>query len=155
MPRQDALDALQSMVGEEIHVSDWLTVDQAMIDAFADATLDHQWIHVDPQRAASSRFGSTIAHGFLTLSLVPHLALEAIPHAPPFDDAKMRINYGLDKVRFPQPVPAGARVRSRTMIVEVGPAGESGIQLIRRVTVELEDAPKPACVADQVVRIAF
>jgi len=155
MPFQAALERIRSRLGEELHVSDWLSVEQARIDAFADATLDHQWIHVDPERAAASPFGTTIAHGFLTLALIPHLARDSLPQEPPFDDAKMRINYGLNKARFPHPVPCGARVRSRTAIVEAAPVGDSVIQLVRRVTVEVEDAPKPGCVADQVVRLVY
>ena len=154
MPAQAALEHIRSRLGEELHVSDWVSVEQDRIDAFADATLDHQWIHVDPERAAASPFGSTIAHGFLTLSLIPHLARPSLPDAPPFD-ARMRINYGLNKVRFPQPVPAGARVRSRTTIVEAEQVGESAVQLVRRVTVEIENALKPACVCDQVVRLLY
>ncbi len=154
MPAQAALERIRSRLGEELHVSDWVSVDQGRIDAFADATLDHQWIHVDAERAAASPFGSTIAHGFLTLSLIPHLARPSIPDEPPFD-AKMRLNYGLNKVRFPHPVPAGARVRSRTTIVEAEPVGEAGVQLVRRVTVEIENGPKPACVCDQVVRLLY
>ena len=154
MSAQAALDRLRAHLGEELHISDWVSVEQDRIDAFADATLDDQWIHVDPERAAASPLGTTIAHGFLTLSLIPHLARPSLPVEPPFD-ARMRINYGLNKVRFPQPVPAGARVRSRTTIVEADPVGDTGVQLVRRVTVEIENAAKPACICEQVVRLVY
>ena len=107
MHRYAHLADLQPLVGHEIGVSDWLTVDQARIDLFAQATGDHQWIHVDPERAAAGPFGTTVAHGFLTLSLVPQLFATAFD----IDDVRMGVNYGLNKVRFPAPVPAGSRLR--------------------------------------------
>lgn len=155
MPAQTALAYLRARLGEEAHVSAWLQVDQARIDAFAEATLDRQWIHVDRERAAASTYGTTIAHGFLTLSLVPHLARPSLPAEPPFHDTVMRVNYGVNRVRFPSPVPEGARLRARTVFVEAESVGESTLQLVRRVTIEVDGAAKPACVADQVVRLVF
>jgi len=125
-------------------------MDQSRIDTFADATEDHQWIHVDPQRAAAGPFGTTVAHGFLTLSLVPYFAgqLRRI------EGARMGINYGLDKVRFPAPVPAGARIRARSTLISCEPAGDAA-HLVTRVTIEVEGGAKPACVADVVTRLYF
>jgi len=125
-------------------------MDQSRIDTFADATEDHQWIHVDPQRAAAGPFGTTVAHGFLTLSLVPYFAgqLRRI------EGARMGINYGLDRVRFPAPVPAGARIRARSQLISVDRAGDAA-HLVNRVTIEVEGSAKPACVADVVTRLYF
>lgn len=138
---------LRGMVGETIGTSDWLTIDQASIDAFADATLDHQWIHIDAQRAATGPFGMTIAHGYLTLSLCPFFLSQI------FDvrDTRMTINYGLDRVRFPAPVPVGSRIRGTAELVSCEPVGE-GEQTVIRVTVETERGPKPVCVAELVAR---
>jgi len=141
-----SLDEVTAAAGTEIGTSEWLTVDQDRIGAFADATDDHQWIHVDVERAADGPFGTTIAHGFLTLSLLPHFASQVFTLETP----GARLNYGLDKVRFPQPVPVGSRLRSRIAFGEVTdlPAGK---QLIVQHTVEIEGVPKPACVAAHVV----
>ena len=139
---------LSARVGEEIAVSDWLEVTQARIDRFADATGDHQWIHVDPLRAAAelpSR--STIAHGFLTLSLLSTLIRDSIQ----FTGLRMAINYGLNRVRFVSPVPAGARIRARITVQAVEKLPE-GFQVTWHVTIEREHADKPACVADWIVR---
>ena len=141
------LHELQALVGREIGVSDWTTVDQARIDQFAAATGDHQWIHVDPVRAKSGPFGTTVAHGFLTLSLIPELFETAFAIA----DVRMGVNYGLNKVRFTAPVPAGARVRGRFALLGYEPI-EQGAQLTVLATVELEGSAKPACVAETVSR---
>jgi acyl dehydratase len=141
------LTDLQPLVGQEIAVSDWLTVDQARIDKFADATGDHQWIHVDPERAASGPFGTTVAHGFLTLSLLPELAQHAFAVA----DTRMGVNYGLNRVRFPAPVPAGGRIRGRFRLLGYEPL-DGGAQIVMEVTMELEGASKPVCVAESVSR---
>ena len=137
---------LQALVGQPLGTSDWITVDQPRIDAFADATLDHQWIHVDAERAAAGPFGTTIAHGFLTLSLLPRFASQVFQLETP----GARLNYGLEKVRFPNPVPVGSRLRSHVRFGEVRdlPAGK---QLIVEHTVEIEGHEKPACVAQHVV----
>ena len=140
------LDEVSAAAGSDIGTSEWLTVDQARIDAFADATLDHQWIHVDREAAAAGPFRTTIAHGFLTLSLLPHFASEVFRLETP----GARLNYGLEKVRFPHPVPVDSRLRSHVRFGEVRdlPAGK---QLIVEHTVEIEGQDKPACVAQHVV----
>ncbi len=141
-----SLDDVAAASGSEIGTSEWLVVDQARIDAFAEATLDHQWIHVDTAAAADGPFGTTIAHGFLTLSLLPHFASEVFRLETP----GARLNYGLEKVRFPSPVPVDSRLRSHVRFGEVRdlPAGK---QLIVEHTVEIEGRDKPACVAQHVV----
>jgi acyl dehydratase len=139
---------IDSRIGEEIAVSDWLEVTQARINQFADATGDHQWIHVDPARAANeSPFKSTIAHGFLTLSLLSTLIRESIQ----VTGLRMAINYGLNRVRFVSPVPAGSRIRARITLQAVAPVTD-GFQVTWQVTIEREGGDKPACAADWIVR---
>ena len=133
--------ALAGAVGQRA-TSDWFTIDQDRIDAFADATEDHQWIHVDPERAASGPFGTTIAHGFLTLSLLPYLASSLVE----VGGVAMAMNYGMDKLRFLSPVPAGSRVRATTEITGAEET-RSGVRLSSTVTVEIEGSDKPALVA--------
>ena len=142
------LDELKQWVGKEVATSDWLTIDQDRIDRFADATGDHQWIHVDPARAArESPFGSTIAHGYLTLSLLPHMMMETLD----IQGGRMSINYGLDRVRFAAPVRAGDRIRAHfTLAKLVDIAG--GIQYAWHALVEIEGQHKPACVAEMIAR---
>ncbi|RDI49904.1 MaoC family dehydratase [Nocardia mexicana] len=141
------LEELKAAVGTEIGVSDWLRVDQDRIDTFAEATGDHQWIHVDPDRAAAGPYGRTIAHGFLTLSLSVPLANQAAT----VGGIRMGINYGLDKVRFITPVPSGGRIRARVTLDAVRDI-PGGVQAERTVTIELEGADKPACVAASIAR---
>jgi acyl dehydratase len=141
------LQDLQSLVGQEIGVSEWISVDQERIDKFAEATGDHQWIHVDPVKAAQGPFGTTIAHGFLTLSLVPELFATAFD----IGDVRMGVNYGLNKVRFTAPVPSGSRVRGHFVLKSYEPI-EGGAQLAVEVRVELEGSAKPACVAETLSR---
>jgi acyl dehydratase len=143
----DRLESLAQRVGEEIAVGEWITVDQGMIDDFARATGDHQWIHVDPVRAASGPFGATIAHGFLTLSLLPRMAESAIT----FDDVRMGLNYGLNKVRFPAPVPVGSRLRGRFRLLAYEPL-PGGAQVTMEVTMQREGSDKPVCVAESISR---
>lgn len=138
---------LQALEGQEIGASDWVLVDQARIDHFAEATGDRQWIHVDPVRAADGPFGTTIAHGFLTLSLLPHFFETGFA----IDDVRMGVNYGLNRVRFPTPVPAGSRLRGHFRLLRYEPL-DGGAQMTVEVTVELEGAAKPACVAETVSR---
>jgi len=138
---------LQPLVGQDIGSSDWLVIDQARINRFAEATGDHQWIHVDPQRAAAGPFGTTVAHGFLTLSLVPMMFAGAFE----IGDQRMGVNYGLNRVRFTNPVPVGGRVRGHFRLTAYEPL-EGGAQLTVLATVELEGSPKPACVAETVSR---
>ena len=141
------LDDLQPLVGQEIGVSDWMTIDQRRIDLFADATDDHQWIHVDAARAAAGPFGATVAHGFLTLSLLPPL-FEGAFHV---GGTRMGINYGLNRVRFPAPVRVGSRLRGRFKLLAYEPI-DGGVQLTIEVTVQLDGSDKPACVAESVTR---
>ncbi len=143
------IEDLQARIGEEIGVGDWFTIEQDRIDQFADATNDHQWIHVDPEAAAAGPFGATIAHGFLTLSLLPGLA----PHVV-VPGMKMAINYGLDRVRFISPVRVGSRVRARAKLAAADEV-TSGVQVKTEVTVEIEGAEKPACVAETLTRFVL
>jgi acyl dehydratase len=144
------IEKVQALVGQELGVGDWHQVTQEQINTFADATGDHQWIHVDPERAKSGPFGETIAHGYLTLSLIPALGGGGLP----VEGAKMGINYGLDRVRFIAPVPAGSKVRARRKLVEAT-EGEGFIQLKTEVTIEVEGKKKPACVAETLSRVYF
>jgi acyl dehydratase len=139
---------LRDRIGEEIAVGDWFAITQARIDQYAEATGDHQWIHVDPARAAAeSPFKTTIAHGFLTLSLVSTLVRDAMT----FTGLRLAINYGLNRVRFVSPVPSGSRIRGRFAVVAVE-AVEGGYQVTWKVTVERENSEKPCCVAEWLVR---
>ncbi|GAB3075182.1 MaoC/PaaZ C-terminal domain-containing protein [Nocardioides zeae] len=133
--------------GDDLGTSDWVVVDQARIDTFADATGDHQWIHVDPARAATGPFGGTIAHGLLTLALLPTL----INGLYRVDDVTMAVNYGLDKVRFLTPVPAGSRIRATSRVARVERL-EGAVQALFETTIELEGAAKPAAVVQSIVR---
>ena len=151
MEAQQGIADLQAAVGTELGPTDWFTVDQSRIDAFADATEDHQWIHVDPQRAAAGPFGKTVAHGFLTLSLIPYLAGQLRRS----DGARMGINYGLNRVRFPAPVAVGSRIRARSTLISCDRIGDDAAQLVNQVTIEIEGGAKPACVADTVSRVYF
>lgn len=139
------IDGLKDLVGTELGVSDWLAVDQARIQLFADATGDHQWIHTDPERAASGPFGKTIAHGYMSLSLFPALAAQIYQ----VDGLELTVNYGLDKVRFPAPVPVGSLIRSRLELLAVTPS-DRGVRAFVRHTMELEGSTRPACVAEQI-----
>lgn len=143
-------EQLKSKIGEEIGVSDWMDISQERIDQFAGATGDHQWIHVDPERAKQGPFGKTIAHGYLTLSLIP--ALGGGISGLGLSDAKMGVNYGLNRVRFISPVPSGSRIRARRKLVDVQEV-TGGIQLTSEVTIELEGSEKPACVAETLSRL--
>ncbi|MFG2289089.1 MaoC family dehydratase [Streptomyces sp. NPDC048595] len=142
-----SLDELRAAVGEELGTSDWLEIDQKRIDLFADATGDHQWIHVDQERAADGPFGTTIAHGYLTLSLLPAF----VPQLMRVDNVKMGINYGTNKVRFPATVPVGSRLRATAKIADVAEV-KGGVQLTTVVTIEREGGDKPVCVAESVSR---
>ena len=139
---------LQSRVGEEVAISPWLEVSQERIDTFAKAIDDFQWIHVDRERAKGSAFGGTIAHGFLTLSLLSRLSEMTFS----FSDRRMGINYGLNRVRFTAPVPSGSRVRARFTLAKYEPLEEKGVQVTWSVAVEIEGADKPALVAEWIGR---
>ena len=145
------VDELGEVVGQELSAGDWFEVSQERINAFADATEDHQWIHVDPERAKSSPFGGTIAHGFLTLSLSLELSQQAegIKVRLP---AKMEINYGLNRVRFPNPVRSGKRIRARTKLLSVEEVQPSVFQVVNEITIDIEDEAKPAMVAELITR---
>ena len=138
---------LAALQGQEIGTSDWIVVEQVHIDQFARATGDEQWIHVDPARAAAGPFGTTVAHGFLTLSLLSQLFAAAIA----FADVRMSLNYGLNRVRFPSPVPVGSRLRA-VCVLDVFEPIPGGAQLTVTVTLEREGGAKPACVAEWVTR---
>ena len=139
---------LTALVGQEVAVSDWITVTQQQINQFAEATGDHQWIHVDVERARAGPFGAPIAHGFLTLSLIPqffHAALE-------IREVGMGVNYGLNKVRFMAPVPVGSRLRARITLLRCEPIDNNGFQMTSQVVVEREGAERPVCVAESIAR---
>jgi acyl dehydratase len=143
----DGLDALRAAAGSHLGVSGWRTVSQAQIDQFAAATGDHQWIHVDPERAKAGPFGGTVAHGFLTLSLIPALLADVYS----VSGVSMAVNYGLDRVRFPAPTLSGSRVRASVDLVEARDV-TGGLQVSTEVTVEAEGRPKPVCVAVTLAR---
>ena len=144
----ETLAELPPRVGQEVAVSDWITVTQEQVQLFADATGDHQWIHIDVERARAGPFGAPIAHGFLTLALLPRFFQMCVraPHL------RMSINYGLNKVRFPAPVPVGSRVRGRIQLVACDPLEGGGVQITWGVTVEREGSDKPVCVAETLTR---
>ena len=143
----ETIAELKDLLGQEIGVSDWITVTQERIQLFADATNDHQWIHVDAERAKAGPFGTTIAHGFLTLSLLPEMAASAFG----VRETRMGVNYGLNKVRFPAPVPSGSRLRGRFKLVDYEPL-EGGAQITVQVTMEREGSDKPVCIAESIGR---
>jgi acyl dehydratase len=143
-----SLAELKGLIGQEVAVSDWVLISQERVQLFAEATGDHQWIHLDVERCRKeSPFGGTIVHGFLTLSLLPMLMANAIE----MSDVKMGINYGLNKVRFPSPVPVGSQVRGRMKLLSVEDI-DGGAQMIWQVTMELEGSDKPVCVAESITR---
>ena len=150
-----ALAELKAQEGQETHVSDWLEITQDMINAFGAATFDMQWIHTDPDRAASeSPYGSTIAHGYFTLSLYPALRGMVDESRPLFPGAKQAINYGLNKLRFPAAVPAGSRIRARCELLSAEEV-KGSIEIIEKYTVEVEGQDRPACVAEAIMRLYF
>ena len=150
-----ALTELQSQVGTEIHTSDWLEITQDMVDAFGKATGDMQWIHTNPERAqAESPYGTTIAHGYFTLSLYPQLRNLVDEHTPIFPGVKNVINYGLNKLRFPAAVHVGSRIRARCELISAEEVKNS-IELIEKYTVEVEGQDRPACIAEAVMRLYY
>jgi acyl dehydratase len=142
------LPELAQHVGEEIAVSDWLTITQEQVNLFADATGDHQWIHIDVERAKQGPFGTTIAHGFLTLSLLPKLIESSVE----VKETRMGVNYGLNKVRFTSPVPVGSRLRARSKLLAADTIDNGGYQFTWNVTIEREGSDKPACIAESISR---
>ena len=143
----DSLDALRAAVGEHLGHSEWHTVTQEQVNAFADATGDHQWIHVDEQAAAHGPFGTTIAHGFLMLSLIPMLAAQVSR----VEGVRMGINYGLNKVRFPAALPTGSSIRASVRLISIEDV-PGGVHVVNEVTIERDGGDKPCCVAESVVR---
>lgn len=148
MRRFDTLDELAACVGQEVATSDWVTVTQEQVNRFADATGDHQWIHVDVDRARAGPFGAPIAHGFMTLSLLPVFFDSAFE----IRQGGMGVNYGLNKVRFTSPVPVGSRLRARMTLLSATPIDGNGLQMAWSVAIEREGAEKPVCVAEALVR---
>ncbi len=142
------LPELSALVGQEVAVSDWIGITQEQVNLFAQATGDHQWIHVDVERATAGPFGAPIAHGYLTLSMLPRF-FESALHVV---DSAMGVNYGLNKVRFMAPVPVGSQLRARLSLVSSEPIDNHGVQMVWDVVVEKQGASKPACVAQAVVR---
>jgi len=142
------LSELPALVGQEVAVSDWLTITQEQVNLFAQATGDHQWIHVDVEKARAGPFGAPIAHGFLTLSLLPKFFATSFE----IRNSRMGVNYGLNKVRFTAPVPVGSRLRARMKLLACEPIENDGIQMTWLVTVEREGSDKPACIAESLSR---
>ena len=140
------LSDLEACLGQEVGVSDWIDITQERINQFADATGDHQWIHIDPVAAAKGPFKTTIAHGFLTLSLIPMFGDMALSVA----STKMGVNYGVNKVRFTSPVPVGSKLRARFKLIESKPIDNNGMQQTMQVTIEREGVEKPVCIAETV-----
>ena len=147
----DSVASVLAAVGAELGTTDWVSVTQERINTFADATGDHQWIHVDPERAKDGPFGACVAHGYLTLSL----ANLFLPQLVSYQRLKMGVNYGCDKVRFPAPVKVGSRVRGRGEVVAAEPVKGDGVQVTVRISVEIEGADKPGCVVDTISRLYF
>lgn len=147
-----SIDDASTAVGEELGVSEWQEIDQERINAFADATGDHQWIHIDAERAKNeSPYGTTIAHGFLTLSMIPALTKDNYR----VENAKMAINYGLNKVRFIAAVPSGGRIRARSELVDAAKVDDNTVNMTVKHTIELDGSDKPAAVAETIVRVLF
>jgi acyl dehydratase len=144
----ESVTELAAAKGETIGQSDWVTITQKEVNLFADATGDHQWIHVDPEQAAKGPFGTTIAHGFMTLSLLPRLLHDIYE----VKGIKLAVNYGLNKVRFPAPVPVGSKIRAQSSLVDVDDLGNGAVQATLSTIVEIEGSAKPACVVESIVR---
>lgn len=143
----ESLDELRKAAGTDLGYSSWITIDQDRVNLFAEATDDHQWIHVDPELAAQGPFGSTIAHGYLTLSLLPIMSAEVLY----VSGVRMAVNYGVNRVRFPAPVPVGSRVRGHLVLTSVEDIA-GGVQIVATTTIEREGGEKPVCVAESVSR---
>jgi acyl dehydratase len=154
---QRAVNIFATQIGTSDGKGEWMAVDQARINLFADATLDHQFIHIDPEKSAKlSPYKVTIAHGFLTLSLLPHLT-SSVPARDPkaYEGLVMGVNYGLDKVRFPAPVPVNSKLRAERTLLEAELKAPNTIQLKQQVTIEIEGGAKPACVAEFLTRLIY
>lgn len=149
MKNLDTLCELAGLVGQDVASSDWLTITQSQVNLFAQATGDHQWIHTDPEKARAGPFGAPIAHGFLTLSLLPQFFASAFK----VNEARMGVNYGLNKVRFMSPVPVGSQLRAHLKLLQAAPIEPAGMQLTWQVTIECQGVEKPSCIAESVVRL--
>ncbi|WP_333841783.1 MaoC family dehydratase [Limnohabitans sp.] len=147
----DSVDSVLAAVGQELGVTDWIELTQQRINTFADATGDHQWIHVDPERAKSGPFGACIAHGYLLLSL----ANLFLPQLVTYQRLSLGVNYGCDKVRFPLPVKVGSRLRGQGQVLRAESMQQAGVQVVVRISVEVEGADKPGCVVDTISRLYF
>lgn len=147
----NSVASVLAALGSALGTTDWILIDQARIDQFAQATGDHQWIHVDPERAKSGPFGATVAHGYLTLSL----ANLFLPQLVSYQGLKMGVNYGCDKVRFPAPIRVGSRIRGRGDVVAAEAIQGDGVQVTVRITVEIDGCDKPGCVVDTISRLYF
>jgi acyl dehydratase len=148
MKTLQTLSDLAALVGQEVVVSDWTTITQEQVNQFAQATGDHQWIHVDVEKAKAGPFGGPIAHGYLTLSLLPQFFISSLK----IEETRMGVNYGLNKVRFPAPVPVGSRLRGRMKLLKCEPIDQGGVQMTWETTVEREGGTKPVCVAESMAR---
>lgn len=148
MTKANGIEEIKALAGKDLGHGDWLEITQGRIDLFADATDDHQWIHIDPERAAAGPFGATIAHGYLTLSLLIPLFNDLLE----ISGVRMSVNYGLEKVRFPSPVPVGGKIRLACKVAGVEEIPGDGVQMVLDFTVELDGSAKPACVARAVYR---
>ena len=148
MKTLQTLSDLAALVGQEVVVSDWITITQEQVNQFAQATGDHQWIHVDVEKAKAGPFGGPIAHGYLTLSLLPQFFISSLK----IEETRMGVNYGLNKVRFPAPVPVGSRLRGRMKLLKCEPIDQGGVQMTWETTVEREGGSKPVCVAESMAR---
>ncbi len=148
----EAIEEKKELIGKEIFCSDWVEITQEQINQFADCTRDHQWIHVDQEKAAAGPFGTTIAHGFLTLSHIPYFSYQ-VPMR--FEGALMSVNYGLNKVRFLNPVPSGSRIRDRIVLLDLEERPGNRILMTHNHTIEIEGAEKPACVAETLSMLFF
>lgn len=146
---------LKELIGRETGVSDWLEITQERVNAFADATGDHQYIHVDPERAKTTFFGGTVAHGYLTLSLIPYLGSKKLSGVKVNLGGRMGVNYGLNRVRFIAPVRVGKRIRMRSKLLAVEEIGDRAVQMTSEQTIEIEGEEKPACVAETIGRTYF
>lgn len=151
---ENAFQAVKTQIGNDAKQGDWFEVDQQRVNDFADATLDHQFIHIDPEKAAQTPFGGPIAHGFLTLSLLVHLVKSVPSDLPPHEGILMGVNYGMNKVRFINPVPVGSNVRASSRVMDATLKG-SAVDVINEVTVEIEGQEKPALVAEWITRMVF
>ena len=146
---------LQTQIGEEVHVGEWFTITQERVDQFSNVTEDHQWLHNDVERAEKeSPFKTTIAHGFLTLSLLPRLTDSVDPTRPAYPNAKMMVNYGLNQVRFPYPVKTGSVIRAHSRLIKVSPI-KRGVEIEKEISIEIKGTRRPGCVAVSVVRVYF